>query len=165
MCCSVRFHIEGDRGRKGVAWAEVKQGTYDFRYLIVMAKDKSRVWSVIDNRRAPPTGDERASRLTSVLAEHGWTFFADSESDIRAQAESLGPSEYFSKVKCVRCDATPALCDEAGVLTRPAWRAHAGLKEAAATNGVLKGVRSLAELEELTREVTFKKAKAWYQFW
>ena len=160
--CSVRFSIEGDRGRKGTVWAEVAKDTYDFRYLVVLAKDKSRVWSVHDNRRAPPSDEERAARLSGVLAAHGWTFFADGEADVKAQAGALGPAgtESFSKVKFVRCDLTPDACEAAGVLSRPAWKPHAGSKEA-----LLKGVRGLDELEELTRDITFAKAKPWYQFW
>lgn len=156
----MRFSVEGERGRKGTAWAEVRQGTYDFRYLIVLAKDRSRVWSVVDNRRAPPSVEERAARLTGVLAQHGWTFYADSDGDVRAQAEAIGPVDYFSKVAVVRCDANAPACEAAGVLSRPAWKPHAGSKEA-----LLKGVRALDELEELTRDVTFAQAQPWYKFW
>jgi len=158
----VRFSVEGDRGRKGTVWAEVKQGTYDFRYLIVLSKDRSRVWSVRDDRRTPPSTEERAARLSEVLATHGWTFFADSEGDVKAQAGALGPSgaESFGRVKHVRCDLSPGACEEAGVLSRPAWKPHAGSKEA-----LLRGVRGLDELEELTRDITFATAKPWYSFW
>ena len=153
---SVRFNIEGERGRKGTAWAEVRSGTYDFRYLIVLAKDQSRVWSVADARRAPPTEDERQARLTGVLAAAGWKYYVDDEAQVRAQAEPLGAG-YFGKVTVVRCEAAPAPCEAAGVLTRPAWTSHK-------SGEVLKGVFALRELEELTRDVAHKK-KAWYAFW
>ena len=156
LLSSVRFNIEGERGRKATAWAEVRSGTYDFRYLIVLAKDRSRVWSVLDARRAPPTEDERQARLSGVLAGAGWAFYADSEKDQRQQAAALGEG-YFSKVKQIRCDEAPGACEAAGVLTRPAWTSHK-------TGEVLKGVLALKELEELSKEVAHKK-KAWYQFW
>lgn len=156
MACRVRFSIEGERQRKGLVWAEVRQGTYDFRYLIVMARDKSRVWSVLDNRRQPPTLEERRARLTSVLADNGWAYYADGEGDVRSQAEEVG-SDYWLKVKHVRCDVSPAACDAAGVLGRPAWTTHKA-------GEVLKGVRSLRELEELTRDVTHRKKSWWWPF-
>lgn len=121
-----------------------------------MARDKSRVWTVIDNRRQPPSTEERQARLSAILAEHNWVFYADGDGDERGQAEALG-GEYFSKVKRVRCDLEPAACDAAGVLSRPAWTTHK-------SGEVLKGSRSLRDLEEATREVAHTK-KAWYKFW
>lgn len=152
----VRFSIEGERGRKGVVWAEVRAGTYDFRYLIVMAKDKSRVWTVTDARRPPPTLEDRRARLSTVLADNGWVFYADGEGDERGQAEEVG-SDYWLKVRHVRCDLTPGVCDAAGVTGRPAWGTHRA-------GEVLKGARSLGELEELTRDVAHKKKSWWWPF-
>ena len=48
----IRFNLEGsgERSGKATVWAEVETGTYNFRYLIVLTKNKDRVWSIIDNR-------------------------------------------------------------------------------------------------------------------
>jgi hypothetical protein len=146
--------LEGERGRKATVWAEVRKGTHDLRYLIVMAKDRTRVWSVLDSRRPEPTREERLARLTSALQDAKWAFFADNDVDVRAQADKLG--EYWLKVKCVRCDESPAACEEAGVSSRPAWRTHKG--------EVLKGVKGLKELEAAAGPLLFGKKAWWWPF-
>ena len=145
--------MEGERGRKAQVWAEVRKGSYDFRYLVVLAKDRSRVWSVVDLRRPEPTLEERQARVTSALQDTRWTFFADADVDVKAQSAQLG--DYWLKVKCVRCDETPGACEEAGVASLPAWKTHKG--------DVIKGVMSVRELEGAAKDIIHKK-KGWWPF-
>ena len=148
--------MEGERGQKATVWAEVKRGTHDLRYLIVLAKDKTRVWSVLDGRRPEPTAEERAARLTSAMQDARWVFYADNDVDAAEQAGALG--EYWLKVRCVRCDATPAACDDAGVVSRPAWTTHR-------KGEVLKGVRGVKDLEDAAGDLLFaKKGRWWWPF-
>ena len=150
---SVKFNLEGERGRKAQVWAEVRKGSYDFRYLVVLAKDRSRVWSVVDLRRPEPTEEERQARVTSALQDAKWAFYVDADVDVKSQAAQLG--EYWLKVKCVRCDDNPAACEEAGVASRPAWKTNKG--------DVIKGVMSVRELEKAAHDEIFKK-KSWWPF-
>jgi hypothetical protein len=143
----VKFNLEGERGRKAAVWAEVRQGTYDFRYLIVLLKDKSRVWSVIDNRRPDLTVEERQARLTTLIQDAGWQFYADGETDVYEQSRELG--DYWLKVKCIRCDQDPTRCDEAGITAKPAWKTHSG--------AVIKGAKSLKELEGMSKDLAKQK--------
>jgi len=115
----VRFNLEGDRNRKATVWAEVRGGTYDFRYLIVLAKDRSRVWSVVDHRPPEPTLEESQAAVTTLLQDAGWSFYADSDAEAREQGAELG--DYWLKVKAVRCDLDAARCERDGVARRPAW--------------------------------------------
>ena len=153
---SVKFNLEGDRGQKATAWAEVRAGTHDLRYLIVLAKDKTRVWSVVDGRRPEPTTEERLQRLSSALQDAKWVFYADNAVDAREQESVLG--EYWMKVKCVRCDDAPALCTDAGVASCPAWTTHR-------KGEILKGVRSSKELEAAAGDLLYgRKGKWWWPF-
>lgn len=130
-------------------YGEVGSSTGDFRYLLVVAKDGSRVVSVIDRRPPPLSQEDRVSRVTTLLqdaAGEGWAFYADNDVDARAQAAVLG--EYWLKVKCVRCDETAERCVEAGVVTTPAWKTGSAL---------VKGVKSLDELEKLVQPLAQAK--------
>jgi hypothetical protein len=116
----VRFNMEGERGQKAVVFAEVREGTYDFRYLIALSPDFSYVWTVVDNRPADRTIEERQADVTTLLQDGRVTFYADNEAEIADQAAVLG--SYWLKVPVVRCDLDMARCDGDGVTARPAWR-------------------------------------------
>jgi hypothetical protein len=153
----VKFNLEGERGKKAWVFAEVSSQTSEFRYLIVVSKDGGRVVTVVDRRPPALSTEERQSRITSLIQQHGegWAFFADNEIDVREQSRALG--EYWAKVRCVRCDEAPLRCAEAGVEGTPAWRAEKG--------AVVKGLKNLAELEKmvqpLAREAEGKNKKGW----
>lgn len=152
----IRFSLEGERGQKARVWAEVRSGTYDYRYLIVLMNDNSRVWSVVDNRRPEPTEEERQARVTTLLQDAGWAFYADSELDVKEQAAALG--DYWLKVKHVRCHEDPTRCEEAGATVKPSWSTAAGFN---------KGVKDLHELEIMTkplRKAAEGKTSGWSLF-
>lgn len=118
----VRFNLEGERGKKATVWAELRSGSSnDFRYLIVLAKDRSRVWSVVDHRPPERSIHERQASVTTLLQDAGWTFYADNEVDMSEQASQLG--DYWLKVKTVRCDLDRDKCEKEGITAavRPAW--------------------------------------------
>jgi len=142
----VKFNLEGERGRKAWVYAEVASGTGDFRYLIVVSKDGSRVVSVVDRRPPLMTRDERAARVSTLLAGAAWAFYSDNDFDAREQARALG--DYWLKVPHVRCDADggAARCADAGVGAggAPAWRLGA-----APGAPLSKGVKTLDDLERL----------------
>jgi hypothetical protein len=149
----VKFNLEGERGRKAWVYAEVKAGTYDFRYLIVVSKDGQKVISITDHRPPPLSLADRQSRVTSLLQDANWAFYADNEVDVAQQREVLG--DYWLKVKCVRCDENPAKCDEAGVLSKPSWETNAGFQ---------KGPLDLASLEKMVQPLARGegKKKGWF---
>lgn len=149
----ILFNLEGDRGKKAVVYAEVKANTYDFRYLIVVARDGSRVISVVDNRPSEMTLEDRQSRVSSLLQDAKWTFYADNDLDAREQAKVLG--DYWLKVKCVRCDEAPQRCDADGVTSKPSWKTDSGLA---------KGVKNLDELEVMVRDLAAGKKSKWSLF-
>lgn len=152
----VRFSMEGERGKKARVWAEVRAGTYDFRYLIVLANDQSRVWSVVDHRRPDPTEEERQARVTTLLQDAAWAFYADSELDMREQSAVLG--DYWLKVKHVKCYEDAARCDEEHITTKPGWQAGAAFH---------KGIQSLRDLELMTkplRKAAEGKKSGWSLF-
>lgn len=144
----VKFTLEGDRNRKAWVYAEVHSTTGDFRYLLVVSKDGSRVVSVVDRRPPPMSVEDRTSRVTSLLQDAGWGFYADNEVDVRQQSGVLG--EYWLKVKCIRCDETPERCVEDGMATHvPGWRTTAGPS---------KGLKPLDELERMVQPIAKEKA-------
>lgn len=146
-CASVKFNVEGAGGKKGTVWAEVRKGTSTYRYIIVLSRDHSRVWSLVDERTPEPTEEERRRRVTTLLQDNRWDFFVDNEVDASAQAAVL--SDSWAKIRCVRCDATPSACAEAGVLgTLPTWGERAARAPVPAARGVLQ----LDELEQLARD-------------
>jgi hypothetical protein len=150
----VKFTLEGERGKKAIVYAEVKAQTYDFRYLLVVARDGSRVISIIDHRPPEMSVEDRMSRVTSLLQDAKWTFYADNDLDAREQAKALG--DYWLKVRCVRCDEAPQRCDADGVITKPGWKTDAGF---------VKGVKGLEELEVMVRDVATGKSKSsWWPF-
>lgn len=148
----VKFNLEGERGRKAAVYAEVKEGSYDFRYLILVAKDGSKVISVIDHRPPPMSVSDRQSRVTSLIQDAGWVYYSDNEVDTAAQRDVL--ADYWLKVKCVRCDENPARCEEAGVTSKPVW----------GTGGksFTKGPLDLAGLERLVQPLVKEKKKGWF---
>lgn len=182
----VRFNLEGDRNRKATVWAELRAGSSDFRYLIVLTKDKSRVWSIIDNRPPERTLDERQAAVTTLLQDAGWSFWADSEADVAEQAAQLG--DYWLKVKTVRGDMDRDRCEREGMTSRPAWTMGpaespgwlaslgngiseltgvargaspaAGVAHPEQTWRVSKGVKTLRELEVMTKELRKRQAGA-----
>ena len=96
----VKFSLEGDRaGRKATVWAEVSSATGDFRYLIVGTRDGGKVISIVDRRPPLMTREERQARVSSLLQDAGWAFFADNEVDVREQGGALG--DYWLKCKVV----------------------------------------------------------------
>lgn len=116
----VRFNLEGERGKKATVWAETRAGSSsDFRYIIVMNKEQSRVWSLVDHRPAELSLHDRQAAVSSLMQDAGWTFFADSEADALEQAEELG--DYWLKVRTVRCDLDKDRCIREGITSRPAW--------------------------------------------
>jgi hypothetical protein len=121
----VRFNLEGERGKKATVWAEIRSGSSnDFRYLIVLAKDRSRVWSIVDTRPPERSIHERQAAVTTLLQDAstaGWCFYADNEVDFAEQANELG--DYWLKVKTVRCDLDKDRCEREGITAavRPAW--------------------------------------------
>lgn len=144
---SVKFNVEGAGGKKGTVWAEVRKGTSTYRYIIVLSRDQSRVWSLVDDRTPEPTEEERRRRVTTLLQDNRWDFFADNDVDVAAQAAVLADS--WAKVRCVRCDVTPGACAEAGVVaTLPTW----GERTARAPVPAARGVLQLDELEQLARD-------------
>jgi len=116
----VRFNMEGERGQKAIVFAEVREGTYNFRYLIALSPDFSYVWTVVDNRPADRTIEERQADVTTLLQDGRVTFYADGETEIHDQAAVLG--SYWLKVPVVRCDLDATRCESDGVTARPAWR-------------------------------------------
>lgn len=116
----VRFNLEGERGKKATVWAETRAGSSsDFRYIIVMNKEQTRVWSLVDHRPAELSLHDRQANVSSLMQDAGWTFFADSEVDALEQAEELG--DYWLKVRTVRCDLDKDRCIREGITSRPAW--------------------------------------------
>lgn len=159
-CCRyhrVKFNLEGERGKKAWVYAEVEEGSHDFRYVLVVSKDGSRVVSVVDRRPPRMTKEDRMSRVTSLIQDAGWAFYTDNDIDEKEQSKVL--ADYWLKVKCVRCDAQPGRCEGDGVTTTPAWKT---------SSGVQKGLRDLAELERmvqpLQREKDGKGKKGWFSF-
>ena len=154
----VRFNLEGDRGRKATVWAEVSTGTYEFRYLVVLTKDRTRVWSLIDKRTPPPTLEARKADLSGKLREGGWSFAADAESDVAAQRAELG--DFSNGVQWVVCSTSQgggAPECEAGA-PRPAWRAGPG-------GATYKGMLTLEGLEAAQREVAKAESERWLPKW
>ncbi len=139
----MKFSLEGDRNRKATVYAEVAPGTGEFRYLIIVTRDGSKVISIVDRRPAAMTKEERQARVTTLLQDAGWVFFADNEVDTKEQARALG--DYWLKVKAVG-DAERAA--EAGV-QGAAWRTERG--------ELLKGIKDLAELERATLRLVKEK--------
>jgi hypothetical protein len=142
----VKFTLEGDRGRKAGVWAEVASSTGEFRYLIVANRDLSKVISIVDRRPPLMTREERQARVTSLVQDAGWAFFADNEVDAREQARALG--DYWLKVKVVT-DADRVV--ERGVVGC-AWVTEQG--------EVVKGLKDLAELERMVQRLARKKGAA-----
>lgn len=178
--------MEGERGQKAVVFAEVREGTYDFRYLIVLNSDMTRVWTVMDHRPEDRTVEDRQAAVTTLLQDGRVTFYADHEVDISEQAAVLG--SYWLKVPVVRCEVDAARCDGDGVTSRPAWRikresvslwaravdtASNGIAVISSATGlgnyepptpaathhrIVKGVKTLEDLEAMTRHLRKRAA-------
>ena len=133
----------------------MRKGTGDFRYIIVLNRDKSRVWSVLDNRKPEPTLSERQGRLSTILSDYQWAFFADNDIDVKAQRTVF--EDYWDKVVCVRCDREPARCADAGVTSLPAWSDATAKLQVPALRGVkqIEDLETLAHLEEGRRKSYF----------
>lgn len=113
----------------------------------MLSRDQSRVWSLVDDRAPEPTVDERRQRITTLLQEHRWDFYADNDVDVGAQAAALDDS--WAKIRCVRCDTNPAACVEAGVLgSLPTWSE----RESRVPVPAARGVKDLEDLEQFARE-------------
>ena len=130
----VKFSLEGERARKATVWAETSTATGDFRYLIVATRDGGKVISIVDRRPPLLTREERQARVSSLLQDAGWAFFADNEVDVREQAAALG--DYWLKVKVV------------GERERLAEKGVVGCAWLTEKGELLKGVKELAELEK-----------------
>lgn len=159
----IKFNMEGERAKKAEIWAEVRHGTYDFRYIIAVTKDKSRVWSLLDNRPPARTLEDRQGSVTSIIQDGGWKFYTDNDVDIAEQSAHLG--DYWLKVRTVRCDRDVKECEDLGITSRPAWaiRKPASVWERIQGKSegemqVIKGVRTLHELEMMTKELRKKQA-------
>ena len=154
----VKFTLEGERNKKAWVFAEVAASTYDFRYLLVVAKDGSRTVSIIDRRPMPLTTEERQSRITTLLQESDYTFYTDNDIDYKEQSKYL--NNYWLKVKCIRCDEQPLRCEEAGITTTPVWKINNQQQS--------KGIKNLEELEKLViplqREKDGKNKKGWFSW-
>ncbi len=116
----IKFTLEGERpNRKAWVYAEVAQSTHEFRYLIVQLQGPARggqpprAFVVVDRRSPPLRVEARQSRVSNLLAQAGWAFYAHSRADAEEQAEVLG--ECWSRVECVRCDQEPDKCLRANV--------------------------------------------------
>lgn len=160
----IKFSLEGERGRKAWVWAEVRHGTYDFRYIIVLNREQSRVWSLVDSRPPERTLDERQGAVTSLLQDGGWRFYADADADIGEQGAVLG--DYWLKVRAVRCEKDGKDCEAAGVPSRPAWAVRRPATwmdmlrgNADGTVQVVKGIKTVAELERMTKDLRKKQAR------
>lgn len=146
----MKFNLEGERNRKAWVYAEVNSATGDYRYLLVVAKDGSRVVSVVDRRPPPMSEEDRVSRVTSLLQDAGWAFYADTEIDAKEQSRVLG--DYWLKVKCVRCDEAPDRCVEAGISGHwSGWKTSAGLQP---------GIKRLDDLEKMVQPLGKDKGGA-----
>lgn len=166
----VKFTLEGDRNRKASVFAEVAESTGEFRYLIVVAKDGSRVFSIIDRRPPVMNMDDRQARVSTLLQDAGWTFYADNDVDVQQQSSVLG--DYWLKVRCIRCDQNPSRCEEVGMVgNTPSWLtfpvgsgatligstlAKIGVGNAY-IGGPSKGVKELVELEDMVRPLAMDK--------
>ena len=166
----VRFTLEGDRGgkkRKASVFAEVRHGTYDFRYILVVLKDQSRLWTILDKRPELQSEGERQKTVANLLLEDGWSYYVDGDSEVNAQARHLG--EYFYRVPVVRCDVRGDDCDQAGVINRPAWAKkrvdgrtlwETITFQSLAEKQVVKGTMELADLERMTLDLRRRKFEA-----
>lgn len=156
----VKFTLEGQRGHSPVkAWvfAEVAASTHEFRYLIVATKDGQRIISIIDRRPPLMTEEERLGRVTGLIQDAGWHYYADTDADVRDQANILG--DFWLKVKCIRCDQEPEKCTANGVPitvgSLPVWK----------TTTLVKGAKRLEELEKMVIPLANPNKKSWYNFW
>jgi hypothetical protein len=134
-------------------YAEVAPGTGEFRYLIIVTRDGSKVISIVDRRPAAMTREERQARVTTLLQDAGWAFLSDNEVDTREQAAALG--DYWLKVRAVGDADRVAAEGVAGA----AWKTDRG--------ELLKGVKDLAELERATLRLAKEKreGKGWTWPW
>jgi len=156
----VKFTLEGQRGHSPVkAWvfAEVAASTHEFRYLIVATKDGQRIISIIDRRPPLMTEEERLGRVTGLIQDAGWEYYADTDRDVQDQASVLG--DFWLKVKCIRCDQEPEKCTANGVPitvgSLPVWK----------TTTLVKGAKRLEDLEKLVIPLANPNKKSWYNFW
>jgi hypothetical protein len=121
-------------------YAEVSSSTGEFRYLIVVTRDGSKVISIVDRRPPLLTVEERQARVSTLLQDGAWVFLCDNEVDARQQGKILG--DYWLKVKsssdAERLKATPSLGGSCG------WVGPAG--EVVAEG---KGLKTLEELENM----------------
>ena len=121
-------------------YAEVSSSTGEFRYLIVVLRDGSKVISITDRRPPVLTTEERQARVSTLLQDAGWVFLCDNEVDARQQGKVLG--DYWLKVKAVvdgaRLQGVSALSGSCG------WVSSSGEVVAGG-----KGLKELAELESM----------------
>ena len=141
----VKFSLEGERNRKATVYAEVATGTGEYRYLIVISRDGTKVISIVDRRPAEMTKEERQARVTTLMQDAGWTFIADNEVDFREQARALG--DYWLKVKSSGDEERAAAAGVQGA----AWRTETG--------ELIKGTKELVELEKMTQRLARGKGE------
>lgn len=196
----VKFTLEAadapahSQARKATVWAEVRHGTYDFRYIIALTKDGQHVFTLVDNRPAMKTMDQRQSEVSALLFGSAWKFYADNRHEEEQQRDVLGP--YTSGLRVVLCDGTDRTKAEcAAVPNRPAWgrpkeagvwdavwgTAKEGyykaksmatgttLEEAGGATGpsveIVRGIQGLKGLEAMTRDLRQKRAEAKVSWW
>lgn len=120
-------------------WAEVCSSSGEFRYLIVMTRDGSKVISIMDRRTPDLSKEERQARVSSLLQDAGWVFMFDNDVDGAEQGHALG--DYWLKVKTVR---DPARLASQGVV---------GCGWVTETGEVFKGVKDFESLEKMVQRL------------
>jgi len=131
--------LEGERSKKATVWAEMCSSTGEFRYLIVVTRDGSKVISIVDRRPPELSREERQARVSSLLQDAGWAFMYDSDVDGSEQGLALG--DYWLKVKTVR---DPERMAAAGVI---------GCGWVTETGEVFKGVKDFDNLEKMVQRL------------
>jgi hypothetical protein len=131
----------------------VSSSTGEFRYLIVVTRDMSKVISIVDRRPPAMTLEERQARVSSLLQDGGWTFLCDNEVDAKQQARALG--DYWLKVKsstdAERHKAAAALGGACG------WVGAGGELVAGG-----KGCKELEELEKMVVPLARGDKPGWF---
>ena len=142
----VKFSLEGERNRKATVYAEVATTTGEYRYLIVVSRDGTKVISIVDRRPAEMNKEERQARVSTLLQDAKWDFIADNEVDLREQARALG--DFWLKVKSSGDEERAAAAGVVGA----AWRTE--------TRELIKGTKELVELEKMTQRLARGKGAA-----
>ena len=111
----------------------------EFRYLIVVTRDGSKVISIVDRRTPELSREERQARVSSLLQDAGWAFMYEAEVDGAEQGLALG--DYWLKVKTVK---DPERLAAAGVIGC-GWVSEVG--------EVFKGVKDFETLERMVQRL------------